>query len=295
MKKFILTMVCACLFLPTAAMADNLMRDYVAAPPGTLLSLLYYLNVTGDEANVDGDKAADVDLKQNLFLLREVYYFNLGSLLAAAQIIVPFGHAEENDLFDESSSGIGDIILFGTVWFVNDPASKMYLAFTPYFFLPTGRYDSDQTINLGANRWTFREEVNFTKGFEITPGHDLYLELTLGCDLYTTNDDYAGGHDLSTDPLLNVESHVSYDITKEWVASVDYYGHFGGSSDLDGDDIANSETKSHTLGGTVAYNFAPGWQAMLQYKQDVYNENGIEAQVILARIFYAFDLDKLLH
>ena len=31
---------------------------------------------------------------------------------------------------DESSSGIGDLILLGTLWFVNNPESKTYFAFS---------------------------------------------------------------------------------------------------------------------------------------------------------------------
>lgn len=295
MKKCFLSLVCACLLLPSIAHADNNMRDYLPAPAGTLLNLVYYFHISGDTANVDGHKAADVDFDEDLFLLREVYYFNLGPFLANAQIIVPFGHASlEVGGDDQSSSGLGDIMLLSTLWLVNQPENDLYLAFSPYLFLPTGEYDNDQTLNMGANRWAFRGEFNLTKGFEVVPDHKLYFEVTTGLDVFSRNDDFLDGHDMDQDPLFNLESHLSYDLTKTVAASLDYYGHWGGSVDVDGDDVEDSETNSQTLGGTLTWGFAPGWQALAQYRHDVYNENGIEAQTIQARIFYAFDLGSKL-
>ena len=65
--------------------------------------------------------------------------------------------------------------------------------------------------------------------------------------------------------------------------------------ELVGRKLDDSEVNSQTLGGTLAYNFAPGWQILLQYREDVKNENGIDAEVIQARLFYATDFGKLFH
>ena len=294
MKKSIMAIVCTCLLLPAVVSADNNMRDYIAAPPNTLLSLFYQFHITGDTLNSNGHKAANVDFTEDLSLLREVYYFNVGSWLANAQVIVPFGNASLDAAgAHQSTSGIGDIVLFGTVWFVNRPETKTYLAFSPYFFLPTGEYDNKQTLNMGANRWGFREELNFTKGFEVIPNHPVYFEVTVGEDFFTTNGDYLSGNDLSQDPVFNLESHLSYDLIKNLAISFDYYGHWGGSSKLVGRAVDNSAVDSQTIGGTLAYNFTPGWQVLLQYKEDVQNENGINAETIQARLFYAVDFGKI--
>lgn len=287
MKKGILAIVCTCLLMPAVGFADNLMRDYIAAPPNTLLSLLYYNHTEIDDSDVTVD----------IGMLREVYYFNIGSYLANAQIIIPFGEISLDDAgaLDDSSSGIGDVMLLGTFWFVNDAKSKTYFAFSPYFFLPTGDYDENQAVNLGGNRWTFREEFNFTKGFEITPDHNLYFEITTGIDFFTDNDELPGNSELSQDPIFNLESHLSYDLTKSLALSLDYYGHWGGTTEIDGVDQDNS-LNTQSLGTTLAFNFAPGWQAMLQYRHDVQvADDGPEAEVIMARLFYATDFGKLFH
>lgn len=291
MRRCFLSLVCACLLVPTVALADNNMRDYVPAPAGTLLNLGYYFHISGDQANANGHKAADVDFDEDLALLREVYYFNLGRYLAAAQIIVPFGRVSlDAGGTEQDSSGLGDIMLFGTVWLVNQPENKLYLAFSPYFFLPTGAYDDSQSVNMGANRWAFRGEVNLTKGFEIVPEHNLYLEVTTGFDAFSTNKDYLGDHDMDQDAIYNLESHISYDLTKTVAASVDYYGHWGGAVAVDNANVEDSDINTQTLGGTLTWGFAPGWQGLLQYRHDVHTRTGVEAQVIQARIFYAFDL-----
>lgn len=287
MKKGVLALICTYLLIPAVGFADNLMRDYIAAPPNTLLSLLYYSHAEVDDADV----AADV------FLLREVYYFNVGSYLANAQIIVPFGQVEIDSAvapLDDSSTGIGDTILLGTFWFVNNAKSKTYFAFSPYFIMPTGDYDDNQAVNLGNNRWIFKEEFNFTKGFEIVPDHNLYFEVTTAVDFFTDNDDFRGNQTLSNDPQFNLESHISYDLTKSLALSLDYYGHWGAASEVDGVDQHDS-LNTQSLGTTLAYNFAPGWQFMLQYRQDVQVEGGAEEQKVLARIFYATDFGNLFH
>ena len=140
-----------------------------------------------------------------------------------------------------------------------------------------------------------QEELNFTKGFEIIPNHSIYFEGTVGEDFFTTNDDYLNGKDLSQDPVFNLESHLSYDLIKNLVISFDYYGHWGGSSKLVGREVDNSAVDSQTIGGTLAYNLTPSWQVLLQYKEDVQNTNGINAQTIQARLFYATDFGKIFH
>ncbi len=293
MKKGILAVIYTCLLIPAVSFADNNMRDYITAPPNTLLSLLYYHHITGDKLIVNGDTAANIDFTQELFLLREVYYFNLGSYMANAQVIVPFGNVSlEAGGVNQSSSGIGDIIFLGTFWFINDAKSKTYFAFSPYFFLPTGDYDQNQGVNMGGNRWAFREEFNFTKGFDVIPDHPLYFEVTTGFDFFTDNDEHLGNNTLAQDPIFNLESHLSYDLTQKLAASLDYYGHWGGDTEING--LAqDASVNTQTIGTTLTYCFAPGWQLLLQYREDVKVDNGVEAEVIQARIFYATDFGKL--
>lgn len=299
MKKGILAvMLCACLCVSAVAHADNDARDYIPAPAGTLLSIMYWYHITGDSVNVNGRQASTIDFTQNLGLWREVYFFNVGEFIADVQIVVPFGDASLGGT-GISSSGIGDPMILGTFWFVNRPESKTWLGFSPYFFLPVGRYNNEQSLNLGGNRWAFRDELVFTQGFEVIPNHNAYFEVTLGGDFFLKNDDFfngtSSGHGLTQDPILNVESHLSYDLTKDWWISADFYSHFGGKQSVDGINLDNSSVNSQTIGGSLAYNVTPNWQVLMQYRGDVNVENGIPAQTFQLRLVYVTDLGKLLH
>lgn len=299
MKKSILAIICACLLVPAAASAENIMRDYVPAPAGTMLNMLYYAHVTADTLNSDGNDITNdihgIDVNVDLGLLREVYYLDAGPLRLDPQFILPFGNAMLNvGSFPtnsySSSAGIGDLDLLCTIWFVHDDTSHLYLAYTPFFFLPTGDHDDQHNFGLGDNRYTFREEFAVAKGLELMPGQLMFLELQAGVDFFTTNDSYNGNQNMDEDPLFNLEAHVSYDVVKSVTVSGDYYGHWGGDKQVDDIDLANSRTTQNVLGVTAAFNFAPGWQFLLQYKQDVQNENAIMAKTFLTRLFYAFAL-----
>jgi hypothetical protein len=295
MKKGVLALICTCLLIPSVGSAAN-MRDYIPAPPDTLLSMLYYHHISADDYYVNGNKAADVDLSQNLFLLREVYYTKIGSIVADPQVILPFGNASldiDSLNLSEDSDGIGDLILLCTFWLVNNPESKTYLGLTPYFYLPTGEYDENQTVNMGANRFAFQGEVGFVKGWEVQPGHNLYFEVAPSIFVYGDNDDYLGNNELSQDPVFALESHLSYDLTQNLVFGLSYYGQWGGTSEVNGVEDDGTEINTQTIGATMAYNFAPGWQFLLQYKQDVKVDYGVEAQVVQGRLFYAVDFNSL--
>ncbi|MEN6440364.1 MAG: transporter [Syntrophobacter sp.] len=298
MKKAIFALfLCACLAISGVASADNDARDYIPAPAGTILSLLYYFHVSGDSMHTNGNETAKINFTENLGMWREVFFFNLGPFIADAQLVVPFGNASLDipgaGVYGMSSSGISDPMILGTIWFVNRPQSKTWLGFSPYFFLPVGNYSDSQTVNMGSNRWAFREELVFTQGFEVIPNHNAYFEVTVGGDFFTDNTDYIGGTKLGQDPIFNLESHLSYDLTKDWWISADFYSHWGGRQSVDSYDVENSKVNSQTVGGTLAYNLSPSWQILFQYKGDVAVQNGIPAQTFQTRLCYITDFGKL--
>ncbi len=295
MKKGVLAFICTCLLIPSVSSAAN-MRDYIPAPPDTLLSMLYYHYIDGDDYNVNGNKVADVDLSENLFFLREVYYTKIGSIVADPQFILPFGTGTlESGGVDQDSDGLGDLILLCTFWLVNNPETKTYIGVTPYLYLPTGAYDENQSFNLGANRYAFQGEVGFVKGWEVKPGHNLYFEVAPSFFVYGDNDDYLGNNELSQDTVFALESHLSYDLTSNLALGLSYFGQWGGESEVNNLTVDGSEINTQTIGATLAYNFAPGWQFLLQYKQDVKVDYGVETQIVQARLFYATDFGGLFH
>jgi hypothetical protein len=296
----IVTLLLLTLMVPGAVLADNLARDYIPAPPGTLAIFAYYEHLSADRLYANGNKVAnDIDLSGNIGLFRPVYFTQIGPFVIDPQFIVPFGNLslDLRDGLSSNSSGFGDPILLATIWFLNDPKCKTYLGFTPFFYFPIGNYDNTKLVNLSENRWHFREELGFVKGWEVLPEHNLYFELQAAGDFYTSNDDFllptGDTGSLDQRPGLTVESHLSYDLTKLFWISADYYYHYNGQQKLDDAVLANTGGPSSTVGMTLAYNIAPSYQLVFQYKADAYVKNGPLTQTATFRFLYATDFLSL--
>jgi len=306
MKRLLLVLlVCMALIMPRAASADNLPRDYIPAPPGCLALLLYYFHTSADTFYHAGHKVtSDFDFSANTGLMRPVYYFEAGPFMMNVQFLAPFGQLEldtntEIPGSNLTSSGFGDMTLLSTIWFIHDSQSKTWLGFTPYFTFPTGNYENNGALSIGGNRFAFKEELGFVKGFEVMPGHSIYFDLTLAGDFFLDNDEFGAfgphgnGRTLSQDPVLTVESHLSYDLTKEFLIAFDYYYHFGGETSIDGFGNNDDQVSNHRIGFTAGYNIVPSVQLLFQYAHDVDVREGALAQQLTFRFLYACDVGYL--
>ena len=113
-------------------------------------------------------------------------------------------------------------------------------------FPPWGQYDPTRLVNLGTNRWTFRPEIGVSKALDA-----LTLELQLGVNLYTTNDDFFGGKVLEQDPMYYAQAHLIYQFRNgAWLAlNGTYYA--GGRTTVNGVQ-GNDLQKASRLGATLA-------------------------------------------
>lgn len=302
-RAFIIIAVCLSLILPAVVQGAvfNMARDYIPAPPGTFATMLYYKHISADNSYSRGKKISnDVGLSGNIGMLRPIYWLEAGPLIIDPQFIIPFGGLSiSTDNFpgvghlDTNSSGFGDSLWFATFWFVHNNKTKTYIGFTPIFIAPTGTYNRSKALNLGSNRWSFDEQLGIVQGVEVIPGHNLYAEIQFHAQFYTDNTDFtAAGLTLSTAPEFDLESHLSYDITKSCWASVDFYSAWGAKNSVNGVS-QNDALSTQTIGGTLAYSFAPGFQLALQYTTDIAVRNGTQNNTVLVRFLWATDLKGL--
>jgi len=198
-------------------------RDYIPAPPGTTLAIMYFQHTTGHELYSDGDKLSNgLNLSANVGIFRPVYYTKLGPFVVDPQALIPFAdqHVDGSAVGDAnfSGSGLADPVLLATVWFLNDTASKTWFGFTPYVWLPIGQYDKDNQPfgNIGENRWKGRAEFGFVKGF----GDKTYLDLVAYYQVFGDNEDY-GNDTLKQEGVVGFETHLSFDVTKTFFVSAD--------------------------------------------------------------------------
>lgn len=279
--------------LPKAALCGETdARDYIPAPSGTTLMLTYAKHITADSTYADGKKAGPFNYTQNLGFFRLVHFKETLGIMADYQALF-FFNDQSLDFGGGGSpqfakSGIGDPCFLATFWLVNNPASKTWVGFSPYFTVPLGDYSRDNVLNAGSNRWAFKEEVGIEQGI----GDKLVLGIQPSVEFYTDNNSVTGADgsesSQSKDPLYQVQVHLSYDITPAFFIAGDYMYQNGGKTKT-GDVVdANSKVESHKVGVTFNYKLTDNTQLMLQYQNTVENENGPKVKIVGTRLAYAF-------
>lgn len=287
MKRcFVATVLGSLLVTAPVALADDDPRDYIPAPPGTKLFLTYFKHTFGHKLYRDGHlENDDFNLVQNVVILRQVFFTKIGPFVVDPQFLVPAGEAAvDTGGAHLSATGIGDPILCGTAWLVNNPGTKTWLGLTPFLTVPIGDYDNDRALNMGSNRWIFKGEAGFVKGL----GEKTYFDLVAAYEIYGNNNDF--GSDSVTqkqEGVATLEAHLSYDLAKDIFASLDYYGHFGGETKVDGVK-QNDSLNNHAAQVTVALAMPAAYQLLVQYRRDFEVKSGPKTDTFGVRFLHAF-------
>lgn len=266
------------------AAGDAMARDYVPAPAGVDLGILYYVHKQSDTYVADGHKTK-ADFSADLVVARYVHFMELGGMIIDPQVILPMGNLNVNipGAVDDRHSGVGDAIFLSSFWFVNDSASKTYIAFTPYITAPTGNYSSTRPgTSMGSNRWSYTAEFGLSKGF----GDNTYVDLIAALDFFGTNDDYFGRQQ-KKDTLMTLQAIYSYNLTPTVWASAKYSYVKGGETEVDG-----TRQDDRTTGQTLVFGLAKQLDAknnvQVEYIHDVKVDNAFENRGARVRFVHAF-------
>lgn len=271
----------------TTAMAGDT-RGYIPAPPDTTGLLFYYRHIAGFEKYKNGDKVADdFNLQSNLEILRPVYYSSLWSMPVSVQALIPFGDMTLDGASvgnkSYSTTGFADPTLLAGFWPISNPETKTWLGVAEYIKMPLGEYDNDRLLNMGTNQWAFKTELGFVQGWG-----DFYLELSPYVEFYTDNGDYtAASKTLEKSTCFGMETHLSYDISKTVLVSLDHYFKKGGETTV-ANVAMNDEIETYSLQFTLGLALAPKQKLLLQYLQDLSVENGPKTDVFGIRYTYIF-------
>lgn len=131
-------------------------------------------------------------------------------------------------------------------------------------YLPVGKYDSSNPVNLGTNRWTFRTGAAFVKPFG-KPTRPVALEVVPTISFFTANNDPFGpALETTQKPLFQIENHVSYNLTKKFWGSLNARYQVGAETETDG---VNQDNTLNQLGGgfTGGYQFTPKFSVQVGY------------------------------
>ena len=199
---------------------------------------------------------------------------------AMAAVILPMGRVS-GDLIvggipvKQSASGYGDPMLEFNINLLGPPAQKTIpdvLRYEPGFSvdliadlaLPIGEYDSSQPLNIGQNRWYGR--LGFPVIWQLgdwVPGRRTTLELMPVVWLFGDNDDYVG-QTMETDPLYEIEAHLTRDLSEHFWGSLDFAWYSGAQASIDG--VKGSKLDNLGFGLTLGYQLSDTLGLTFSYK-----------------------------
>jgi hypothetical protein len=135
---------------------------------------------------------------------------------------------------------------------------------------PIGNYDSGQPLNLGQNRWYGRvgAPIVWQLGPWV-PGRRTTLEVLPSVWSFTDNTDYMG-KTLSTDPMYELEAHLTRDLTETFWGSLDSTWFLGGKSSVDGS--SGDSLHNFGVGFTLGYQITDNLSLTAGYMATV-NDN----------------------
>jgi hypothetical protein len=209
--------------------------------------------------------------------------FTLFDRSAMAAALVPMGRLSgdvtaKGRTFSSSARGFGDPTLEFDISLVGPAAQKNLvdpLRYEPGFSLdliadlaiPIGEYDSSQPLNLGQNRWYGR--IGFPIVWQLgpwVPSRRTTLELLPALWWFGPNNDYVG-QTLKTDPMFQLDMHLTRDFTERFWGALDGVWYTGGAATLDG--VKGAKLDNLAFGLTLGYQITDNLGLTFGYKSTV--------------------------
>jgi len=217
------------LLVGTANPQDLDPRRYVNLPVGQNFLAGAYTYSEGDVNVSPSIPLDDAFLRIDGPAIAFARTFSIAGNSASVNLFLPYVCAAGNALVDgervsRTVCGQGDTQLRINYNFVGAPAMEMrefvkrkkgiVVGASLQVSIPTGQYDQDKFLNIGANRWYIKPEIGVS-----IPWHKWSFEFAAGVRIFTDNNNFLGEAKLEQDPLYNLQAHLIYDLTpRQWVS-----------------------------------------------------------------------------
>jgi hypothetical protein len=197
------------------------------------------------------------------------------------------------------ASGVGDLTYIPTIGYGlvqnAETHTHTWFAFTPYVTFPTGSYDSNRFVNIGANRFTIRPQLvvgqRFMKAFT--------LEAMANVAIHTNNDEFGvlAGTEIAKLTLKQAPSFGgiltgAMDLSPTFFASAGYYIDAAGKRTLDtpvGEQEVSPRQTVQALRLTMGIRLEKASTLMLQFQPDIAVSEGVtKSQWVGARFVHVF-------
>jgi hypothetical protein len=268
-RRLATAIVALMIFFPMSALAQVPPRFYWKSLAGANAVPVIFQSLSGNANPIDPAHvvSADADVEANVLVAGYAKMLPLFDRTLTLAILEPMGRISgkasvAGRTFDQSANGFGDPMVEAGINLIGPNAIKTIpdlLRYEPNFSLdlivdlafPIGEYDNDQPLNLGQNRWYGR--VGAPIVWQIgpwVPGQRTTLEALPSVWFFSDNDDYVD-HTLTTDPMFQVEAHLTRDFTEHLWGSLDSTWMAGGKSSVDG--VGGDSLNNLGVGFTLGY------------------------------------------
>jgi len=260
-------------------------RAYWPAPVGTQVATVGYSHASGDVVPDRSLPLTGVDSSIDSVYFGYRQTFNLWDRTANITLDVPYvdgttvGSREGEIDLERNYQGMGDLAATLSVNILGAPAMNReefaslrrdapnILGASIKVVAPTGRYDSDRLINVGANRWAMKAELGY-----ITVLHPRWvLETSLGVWFFEDNDDFLGVSK-EQKPVVTMQGHLIHRFRPGLWASLDFTYYEGGRSTIGGRRLDDLQRDSK-IGVTLVFPFAAGHAIKLGYSNGSLNDS----------------------
>jgi hypothetical protein len=247
---------------PSAARGQDIEpRAYANAPIGVNFLVAGYVRT---EDGLSFDPALPIknpDLQTQSALLAYGRVIDLWGTSGKVDVIVPYTFLSGSavylgDRIDRVVDGFADMRVRLSVNLVGAPSlrlpeyrsyrQKLLIGTSVQVFAPTGQYDPDRLVNIGANRWTVRTEAGLSQAVRRCT-----FELVGGAMFFTDNPDFYGGSRREQAPLGFVQGSTIYGFRSGIWGSIGAMYLNGGRTTVDGVKDRNLQ-QNWRVGGTVA-------------------------------------------
>jgi hypothetical protein len=271
--------------VPLQAQAQTPARFYLHSLAGASAVPLIFESMSGNTNPFDPSHQVmpGADFDATLAMAGFAHTFAIQDRAAMAAVILPMGRISGDATlgglsFNESTSGFGDPMLEFDINLFGPPAQKNIpdaMRYEPGFSvdlladlaLPIGEYDDSQALNIGQNRWYGRVGMPVTWQIgDWVPGRRTTLELLPAVWLFGDNDDYVS-QTLETDPIFQLDAHLTRDFTEHLWGSLDATWATGGQATVNG--VQGEEIDNLAIGLTLGYTINDNINLTFGYKSTV--------------------------
>ena len=271
---------------------------------------LIFTSVSGNTNPFDPSHTvtAGANFDATLAMVGYAHTFSLADRAATAAVILPMGRISGDVTLgavtvNESNSGFGDPMIELNINLIGPPAQKNIpdsLRYEPGFSvdvladlaLPVGEYDNSTPLNVGQNRWYGR--LGFPVVWQLgpwIPGQRTTLEFVPAVWVFGTNDDYLG-QEMETDPMVQVDAHLTRDFTDRLWGSLDATWFRGGQASIDG--VDGEELDAFGVGLTLGYQINDNMNLTFGYKSTLNDQAPDDLQLDVFMVTLVFGWHPLI-